>query len=286
MYSMVLLAALTTSVDMPERGRRGGCHGCNGGCYGGMAWGGCYGGGGGYYGGCYGMSWGGWGGGCYGSGYGGWGSCYGSGYGRWGGCYGSGWGGGYGGSGWGGGYGGYVMGGVSPAFNAYVYPPTNSNYSLTLEEVNGAMLNPGITQSFYNNPGLGNSANEATIIVHVPADASLTIDGQPTQSRSSTRIFHSPPLEQGKTYTYTLRAEINRNGQPTNTQTTIDVRAGRRSEVTLSFDNLNRTTNPTNQNIPAEEDNGNRINPVTPRRTPPADTAPGTPSFPTPPHDR
>ena len=77
MYSVVLMAALTTSVDLPDRrggcsggcyggcyggcrgGRRGGCHGCYGGCYGcygGMVSYGCCGcyGGVTYYGGCHG----------------------------------------------------------------------------------------------------------------------------------------------------------------------------------------------------------------------------------------
>jgi uncharacterized protein (TIGR03000 family) len=95
MYSMVLMAALTTGADLPDFGRRGGCCGC----YGGYGWGGCYG--------CY-------GGGGWGGGYGGWG-----GYGRWGGGYG-GWGMGMGG--WGG------MGYVSaPAAPYYVTPVYASN---------------------------------------------------------------------------------------------------------------------------------------------------------------
>jgi hypothetical protein len=75
MYSMVLMAALTTGSVAPECHRWGGCCGCYGG-YGGGCYGGCYGG----YGGCYGG--GGWGG-CYGcwGGYSSWGCC---------GCYGGG----------------------------------------------------------------------------------------------------------------------------------------------------------------------------------------------------
>lgn len=86
MYSMVLMAALTTGTDMPDWGRRGGCCGCYGG------WGGGYGG----------YGWGGWGRG----GWGGWG-------GGWGG-YGGGWG------GWGGGWGGwgYVAAPVVPPIYA------------------------------------------------------------------------------------------------------------------------------------------------------------------------
>ena len=52
MYSVVVLMALSTSVDTPDMGRRG-CRGCSG-CYGGCS-SSCYGGGyGGCYGGCYG----------------------------------------------------------------------------------------------------------------------------------------------------------------------------------------------------------------------------------------
>lgn len=85
MYSLVLMAALTTSSVEPGCwGRWCGCHGgyassyggCYGGCYGG-SYGGCY----GSYGACYGSY------GCYGysAGY----SCYGGCYG---GCVGGGWG--------------------------------------------------------------------------------------------------------------------------------------------------------------------------------------------------
>ncbi len=76
MYSVVLMAALTTGVDLPDRG------GCRGGCYGG-----CYGGRSGRRHGCHGCCgcYGCWGG-CYGC----WGGCYGGCYGCWGGCYGGG----------------------------------------------------------------------------------------------------------------------------------------------------------------------------------------------------
>ena len=71
MYSVVLMTALTTGMDLPDR--RGGCCGCCGG-----GWGGCYGGGMGY--GCMGYGGGcmGCGGGCIGS-YGGGGMGYGGG---------------------------------------------------------------------------------------------------------------------------------------------------------------------------------------------------------------
>jgi len=271
MYSMVLMAALTTGTDMPDLGRRGGRGGGCCGCYGGMA----YGGWGGGYGGCYG-GWGGGYGGCYGGWGGGYGGCFGGGYRMgWGGCYG-GWGGGYGmgyGGGWGGGYGhGYVLGGTSPWTGGYAYSPIVSGYSLPMAMGNATLGNAGMTQSFFLNPANTNQGNEATIVVHLPAAATLTIDGQSTQSTSGTRTFTSPPLEAGKTYTYTLRAEMNRDGRIQNVKRTVDVQAGRRSEVTLNFANADRDEDQLD-NRPS----GNQLNPVTPRRTPP---------LPTPPSDR
>lgn len=237
MYSMVLMAALTTGTDMPDAGRRGGR---GGGCCGGMI--------SGVYGGCY-------GGGCYGSGcYGGYGGCYG-------GCYGMGYGGcrGYA-IGWGGGYGrGYVLGGAS-WMGGYAYSPMMSGYGTPMVLGNAALGSGGTTQSFFYNPDNANRTNEATIIVHLPAEAALTIDGQPTQSTSGTRTFTSPPLEPGKTYSYTLRAEMNRDGRLQNVKRTIDVQAGQPTEVTLNFNDGNR------------DEDQNQLDsrpPVAPRRTTP-----------------
>lgn len=231
MYTMVVLAALTTAIDMPDRGGRrrgGGCCGCYGGGYGmgmgyGGGWGGCYGG--------MGMGYG-----------GGWGGCYGMGMG-----YG---GMGYGGRGmgWGGyGYGGYTLGSIAPMMGSYAYSPTITNGGwgnslasggTVLNSGTNQLLNQGGTQSFYFSGE--NTGNEATIVVHLPAQANLTIDGEQTQQRSGTRTFTSPPLEPGKVYTYTLRAEMDRNGNTVRDTKTIEVRAGQRSEVTIKLEKANR----------------------------------------------
>ena len=226
-------------------------------------------------------------------GYGGWGGCYGGmryggcyggmTYGGWGGCYGGMTSGGYGMGNWGGwgtGYSGYVLGGGMPVIGGYASSPIISGYGTPLNGVNGAIVNPGVTQSFYSNPAVSNQANEATIVVHLPQDANLTIDGQPTQSRSATRVFHSPPLEPGKTYTYTLRAESNRDGHFVSTKKTVDVRAGQRSEVTFRFDNANREEG--RRTIVPDEDAATRVPPVRPRRT----ATPAPESLPTPPPEQ
>jgi uncharacterized protein (TIGR03000 family) len=200
MYSMVLMAALTTGTDVPDWGRHG-CHGCWGGCYG--CWGGCYG--------CW--------GGCYGC----WGGCYGC----WGGCYGGGWG-GYGWGGWGGWGGlGYVYAPVVPTYaapSALVYNTLPATTSVT-------------TRSMYPD---ASANNRATIIVHLPESAILTVDGKSTSSTSATRRFYSPPLEPGKTYHYTFQARMERDGKTVRDQRTVDVSAGDRREITLTLPDLNQ----------------------------------------------
>ena len=46
----------------------------------------------------------------------------------------------------------------------------------------------------------------ATIIVSLPADATLTIDDAATVSTSSLRVFTSPILPNGRDFHYTLKA--------------------------------------------------------------------------------
>lgn len=198
MYSMVLLAALTTATDTPDFGRRGGCCGCHGGWGG---WGGCY----GCYGGCYGCyGWGGWGGG-----WGGWGG----GYGGWGG-----WG------GWG-----------------YAYAPVASSYASPVMLASNSIPATTIgTRSMYYSPTTAN--NRATIIVHVPNDAKLMIDGHQTTSVSSTRRLYSPPLQPGKSYHYNLEAMVTRDGKPIKVEKRVDVRAGVTREVTITMPERDQQT--------------------------------------------
>jgi len=186
MYSVVVLMALSSGVDTPDFGRKGGhgCHGGGHGCHGGYSSGCC---GGGGYGGCSG------GGGCYGGGYGG--GCYGGGYG--GGC-----GGGYGG-GCGGAYGGHEGMPVIPM------PPTPKT---SLDE-----------------------AAPATIVVNLPANAKLTIDSYVTNSTSERRVFVSPALQPGKTYAYTLKAEIKVDKKTEVISKEVTVQAGRESTVTFEM---------------------------------------------------
>jgi uncharacterized protein (TIGR03000 family) len=78
------------------------------------------------------------------------------------------------------------------------------------------------------------SDTPATVVVTLPADAKLTIDGQVTRSTSARRVFVSPPLSPGKTYRYTLLAEVTRGGKAVSWEQTVKVRAGRESQVSMA----------------------------------------------------
>jgi uncharacterized protein (TIGR03000 family) len=237
MYSVVLAMALTSGGDVTALGHgcNGGCYGCYGGSY--SCWGGghhgcrgghmrghsccgCY--GGGYYGGCYGGCYGGGHHGCRGGHHRGHGCCGYSGCG----CYG-GYGYGYGGcvGGYGGGYGmGGFGGAVVPSMGGTIVP------------------NAPVTPTTPTTPGkktsIEGASAPATLVVNVPVNARLTIDGEATTSTSTRRVFVSPALEVGRTFHYTLQAEIVKDGKTITVSKNVAVKAGEESRVTLNADNL------------------------------------------------
>jgi uncharacterized protein (TIGR03000 family) len=73
----------------------------------------------------------------------------------------------------------------------------------------------------------------ATLVVSVPAQAKLSVDGYVTKSSAAVRTFTSPALENGKEYVYTLTAEVVRDGKPVRASKEITVRAGELYNVSL-----------------------------------------------------
>ena len=199
MYSVVLAAMLTAGSATPAWGCHGchGCHGCSSCC---GCCGGCYGchGCSGCYGchgchGCYGCST------CY--------SCSGCCGGYWGcsgcsgcyacyGCYGC--------------YGCYAV--AAPMAHVYAAPPAAA---------------PAKTAA-------DTSASEAArVTVKLPEDAKLYVDGIPCPLKSSPRTFQTPKLEPGRTYAYTLKAEVTRDGRTLSETRQVTLRAGK--PVTVEF---------------------------------------------------
>jgi uncharacterized protein (TIGR03000 family) len=76
---------------------------------------------------------------------------------------------------------------------------------------------------------------EATVVVELPADATLTVDGSATTSTSATRVFVTPALEAGKTFQYTLSAQVVRDGNVQTVTRQVDVRAGEETRVRLEL---------------------------------------------------
>jgi uncharacterized protein (TIGR03000 family) len=72
-----------------------------------------------------------------------------------------------------------------------------------------------------------------TILVHLPADARLEIEGDATLSTGSMRKFISPELPAGRTFVYTLTATFERDGETVSVTGTVTVWAGSEAEVTI-----------------------------------------------------
>jgi uncharacterized protein (TIGR03000 family) len=75
----------------------------------------------------------------------------------------------------------------------------------------------------------------ATLIVSLPADAKLTIDDAVTRSTAATRTFVTPPLQPGREFHYTLKAELRRGDEPVTVTRDVTVRAGRETRVALDL---------------------------------------------------
>jgi uncharacterized protein (TIGR03000 family) len=79
------------------------------------------------------------------------------------------------------------------------------------------------------------SPDVALLVVHLPADAPLWIDGKLTQSTGQTRYLVSPPLEPGKKYHYTGRVLWYEEGQWVGQTLKVPVRAGGVEAVYLTL---------------------------------------------------
>jgi uncharacterized protein (TIGR03000 family) len=75
----------------------------------------------------------------------------------------------------------------------------------------------------------------ATLTVRVHPDAKLTVDGVATKKKGDVRVFHSPPLEPGKSYFYTFVAEWmpGNNYETWTVKRKVTFKAGDKVEVDL-----------------------------------------------------
>jgi uncharacterized protein (TIGR03000 family) len=223
MYSVVLMAALTTGGSAPDcwfHGCSGGGHGSGHGHHGNYGYSGyvsstCYG--------CYGGSY-------YGAPFGP--SCYG--------CYGGGHFGGYGGA-WG--YGGgvdYACFGCHGCYGCYNSYSCGGFNPYGQEPMPPEQIGPPKAEEKKAGSGGSGSVNpnRAKVIVQLPADAKLYVDDHPIKATSENQTFSTPRLEPGQTYFYEVRAEAIRDGKTVVESKRVLVKAGQ--EVTVAFPKLEK----------------------------------------------
>jgi len=75
----------------------------------------------------------------------------------------------------------------------------------------------------------------ARVTFALPADAKLFVENVPIPT-GKTRTFETPALEAGRHYTYTMRAEVLRDGRTMSQEKRVDVEAGQ--QVTVEFKEL------------------------------------------------
>jgi uncharacterized protein (TIGR03000 family) len=179
-------------------------------------------------------SWG--GGGWGGSGWGGeWGrGGFGYGYPGYYGGYGNRWYGGYGYPAYGSYYGNYDSG-YQPSYSYdygsqpyYSYDSGSQPYSSDQGAYDYAYTDQGSSDG--SNTGRSNNTVSLRVILPAP-DAKVWVEGQETRQKGNDRLFISPPLERGKSYNYTVKAEWNQDGRQVTREKTVPVQAGRQAMV-------------------------------------------------------
>jgi len=82
----------------------------------------------------------------------------------------------------------------------------------------------------------------ATIVLSVPADAQVSIDGVLTTSTSATRTFVTPELDPAKAFVYTLSAQIVRGGQTLTVSEKVSVQAGEETRINFGTEQFTTLT--------------------------------------------
>jgi uncharacterized protein (TIGR03000 family) len=75
----------------------------------------------------------------------------------------------------------------------------------------------------------------ATLIVELPADATLKIDGELTTPTSARRVFQTPAFEAAKQYSYEIEATVMVKGKPETVKQTVTIRGGEEKRISLEL---------------------------------------------------
>jgi uncharacterized protein (TIGR03000 family) len=118
--------------------------------------------------------------------------------------------------------------GGNNSFGSYFYP-------LYSQPVLPASSNPADDDYTYGaSAEMGNNA--MLLILRLPANAEVWIEGSKTVQTGNFRSFISPPLQAGQDYSYDIRARWMQGGLAIEQSRTIIVRAGDRLTLSLTAD--------------------------------------------------
>src|SRR5262249_43377877 len=78
----------------------------------------------------------------------------------------------------------------------------------------------------------------AKLLVELPAEGKLFVDGQRIRTTSERQEFNTPALEKGSTYYYEMRVESGRDGKSMSESKRILVKAGEQVRATFSEESI------------------------------------------------
>jgi uncharacterized protein (TIGR03000 family) len=81
----------------------------------------------------------------------------------------------------------------------------------------------------------GRATGQALLSVVVPQEAKVYVNGQLTRTPGPVRRYVSPGLARGRSYTYEVRAEVMRDGQPVSQTKKVRLRAGQTADLAFQL---------------------------------------------------
>jgi uncharacterized protein (TIGR03000 family) len=123
---------------------------------------------------------------------------------------------------------------ITPGSDDKKITPDKDNKKITPDKDN-KKITPGSEDKKDTSGNSAARSSTATVIVSLPADATLSFEGIPTRKRSSERLFITPPLEKGSDYFYNVEATIVRDGTARVLKQRVNVNSGKTTRVTFDF---------------------------------------------------
>jgi uncharacterized protein (TIGR03000 family) len=86
-------------------------------------------------------------------------------------------------------------------------------------------------------PKIADQRPETKLVVRVPEEARVFLAGSPTESTGAIREFVTTRLSQGQEWAgYTVRAVVERDGEPVVQEKTLNLQAGSNYELSFDFE--------------------------------------------------